>query len=288
MARRATYSWERDELDEERGSKASRPGGYKKAEVTPDPNKKSRAKKVLPAGGSAQAALSLVNKGRKQNQSPSSPSGKKRVTVAVPGSKEARKMMAAGVVKDIRKAVSERDTETFKPNGQVAGGAARAPRYTSNSMGAKSGSRATTIAPDSGERRAESNIAVPADHDEKQGAYKRFLPGGRDNPIFRPGHDADEVASGTFAGVRNKITGAANRFTAAHLSGDRAARESVRQEFHSHVAQLQKQSGRSGGSISGPCSTPNCTRTTETGGSCPNGTCKIDSPAMAVASRPRE
>jgi len=225
-----------------------------------------------PTSSLPQPSKATVNKARTTGVTPKPISQK--VTLATPGSKEARKLMgkeaAKSATRSIAQAAQEGETQTMRTH--------RAPKYVSNAL-----SKEQTIRP------SESQIAAagPQDHDEKKGSYKRYLSGGRNNPMFKPGHVDEPSAGGTHAALKNKMAGAVSRFTAAHISGDRGAREAIRQEYHGHAEQLKAQSGGYGQSQTGICSTPNCTRTTEAGNrSCPGGNCNIDSPS--VARRPRE
>lgn len=229
----------------------------------------SRKKSISPL---PQPSKAPVNKARTTGITPKPIS--KKVTLATPGSKEARKLMGKEAVKSatrsIAQAAQEGETQTMRTH--------RAPKYVSNAL-----SKEQTIRP------SDSQIAAagPQDHDEKKGSYKRYLSGGRNNPMFKPGHVDEPSAGGTHAALKNKMAGAVIRFTAAHLSGDRGAREAIRQEYHGHAEQLRAMTGGYGQSQPGICSTPNCTRTTEVGNrSCPGGKCNIDSPS--VARRPRE
>jgi hypothetical protein len=213
------------------------------------------------------------------------PKPSKRVTVARPGSKEARAIAGKSEAKLIGLSAPADSENTpqhkqnkrdgFTTNVRTHG----APKYVSNSLGKGT----QTIRPSDSQLESHQSAGAEASRSAE-------LPHGKNNPIFTAGspeqkaanaHLDDPMAKSTSPLLREKYRKMADLTHKFVSSTKPAEKEAHRAAFHALSG------GKRTNGISGPCSTGGCTRTTDSNtGSCEGGKCNVETPA-SVGARPR-
>ena len=214
------------------------------------------------------------------------PKPSKKVTVATPGSKEARQIQGKSGQNFLKKELldtkpgntpqhKQNKRDGFTTNVRTHG----APKYVSNSLGKGTQS----IRPSDSQLESHQSAGAEASRSAE-------LPKGRNNPIFTAGspeqkaanaHLDDPMAKSTSPLLREKYRKMADLTHKFVSSNKPAEKEAHRAAFHALSGGKRTQG------IAGPCSTGGCSRTTESNdGKCEGGSCNVTTPA-SVGARPR-